>query len=85
MQITIDIPDNLPKNILQQHIHKFEEMLKQQVNILGTKISEKEEKYQQIMKIAKKCSSLETIDHRSSDEILGYNDSKNKTQSLNYF
>jgi len=49
-------PDNLSQAIIQQDIAELEDKLKQQA----------------IMQIARKCASLPTIDHRTADEILDY-------------
>jgi len=77
MQVTINIPDNLPQAAIQQQVHEFEEKLKQQAKrIAPLENKTKEQKYQAIMKIAKKCSSLPTLDHRSAEGILGYEQSE---------
>jgi DNA integrity scanning protein DisA with diadenylate cyclase activity len=77
MQVTINIPDNLPQAAIQQQVHEFEEKLKQQAKqITPIENNTKEQKYQAIMKIAKKCSSLPTLDPRSVDDILGYEQSE---------
>lgn len=68
MQIVINAPDNLPQAIIQQHIAELEDKLKQQANSLNHNANNKI-KIQAIMKIAKKCASLPTIDHRTADEI----------------
>ncbi len=72
MQITINVPDNLPQAIIQQHIAELEDKLKQQANCLTHTANNKTKKQQAIIQIAKKCASLPTIDHRTADEILGY-------------
>lgn len=74
MQVTINAPDNLPQDFIQQQITELEANLKQQANRLmaNTTNSAKE---QAIMQISKRCASLPELDHRSSDEILGYADS----------
>ena len=68
MQITINIPDNLPKAVVQQQISEFEEKLKHLTP------NPKEQKRQALMQLIKKCASLPTLDERSPDEILGYDD-----------
>ena len=73
MQITINAPDNLPQAFIQQQIKELEDRLKQQANRLI--ISNKEQKYQAIIKISKQCASLPVLDHRTPDEILGYDQS----------
>ncbi len=75
MQVTINIPENLPETVIQQQIAEFEEKLRKQAKQI-TPIKNKKQKYQAIMNIAKKCSSLPTLDHRSADEILGYEQSE---------
>ena len=66
MQITINIPDNLPPAIVQQQISEFEEKL----NRLTP--NPKEQKQQAMMQLIKKCASLPTLDERTPDEILGF-------------
>ena len=66
MQITINIPDNLPPAVVQQQITEFEEKLNRLVP------NAKEQKQQAMMQLIKKCASLPTLDERTSDEILGY-------------
>lgn len=66
MQVTINIPDNLPPAIIQQQINEFEAKL----NHLTS--SNKEQKQQAIMQLIKNCAGLPTIDQRTPDEILGY-------------
>ena len=66
MQITINIPDNLPPAIVQQQISEFEEKL----NRLTP--NPKEQKQQAMTQLIKKCASLPTLDQRTPDEILGY-------------
>jgi sulfur transfer protein SufE len=75
MQVTINIPENLPETVIQQQIAEFEEKLRKQAKQI-TPITNKKQKYQAIMNIAKKCSSLPTLDHRSADDILGYEQSE---------
>lgn len=74
MQITINIPDNLPQAVIQQHIAELEIKLKQQANRL-TSAKTKSKKLQTIMQISQKCANLPTLDHRSADEIVGYSES----------
>ena len=68
MQITINVPDNLPPAVVQQQISEFEEKL----NRLAP--NAKEQKQQAMMQLIKKCASLPTFDERTPDEILGYAD-----------
>jgi hypothetical protein len=68
MQITINIPDNLPSAIVQQELSEFEAKLNRLMQ------DNKTQKQQAIIQIIKNCASLPTIDHRSADEVLGYTD-----------
>jgi len=76
MQVTINIPENLPEAVIQQQITEFEEKLREQAKQITPIANNKKQKYQAIMNIAKKCSSLPTLDHRKADEILGYEKSE---------
>ena len=75
MQITINIPDNLPQAFIQQQIKELEVKLKQQANRLTTRTSDKIERYQAMKKISDEYASLPVLDPRSADEILGYDQS----------
>jgi len=77
MQITLDIPDNLPASIMQQYIAEFEKKVQQyqQNNRISLTEKEKAQKYEAITKIAKEYAKLPVFDNRSSDEILGYDKS----------
>ena len=73
MQITINIPDNLPQAIVEQQINEFEEKL---IRLTATTaVSNKSKKIQAIQQIMKRCQSLPVIDERTPDEILGYEQS----------
>lgn len=74
MQITINAPDNLPQAFIQQQIKELEDRLKQQANRLMSG-SNNNAKEQAIMQISKRCANLPELDHRCSDEILGYDHS----------
>ncbi len=74
MQITINAPDNLPQDFIQLQIRELEAKLKHQANRLMANTTNNA-KEQAIMQISKRCASLPELDHRSSDEILGYADS----------
>ena len=76
MQVTINIPENLPESVIQQQITEFEEKLREQAKLITPVANNKKQKYQAIMNIAKKCSCLPTLDHRTSNEILGYEKSE---------
>ena len=66
MQVTLNVPDNLPQAIIQQRIAEFEETL----NTLAP--NSKEQKKQAMMQLIKKCAALPTLDDRSPEEILGH-------------
>ena len=66
MQVTLNVPDNLPQAIIQQRIAEFEETL----NTLAP--TSKEQKKEAMMQLIKKCAALPTLDDRSPEEILGY-------------
>ena len=68
MQITINIPDNLPPVLVKQEISEFEAKLKRLTP------SKKAKKLHTIMQIIHNCASLPTIDPRTPDEILGYDE-----------
>lgn len=73
MQITINIPDNLPQAIVEQQINEFEEKL---IRLTATTVvNNKSKKFQAIQQIIKRCESLPVIDERTADEILGYEQS----------
>ena len=73
MQITINIPDNLPQAIVEQQINEFEEKL---IRLTATTaVSNKSKKIQAIQQIIKRCESFPVIDERTPDEILGYEQS----------
>lgn len=73
MQITINIPDNLPQAIVEQQINEFEEKL---IRLTATTaVNNKSEKLQAIQQIIRRCESLPVIDERTPDEILGYEQS----------
>jgi hypothetical protein len=71
MQITINIPDNLPPAIVQQQISEFKEKLSRLMSTAGNKAKNQ----QAILDIMRQCASLPTLDPRTADEILGYQDS----------
>jgi len=66
--------NNLPQAFIQQQIQELEEKLKQQANRLMASTNN-HAKELAIMQISKRCASLPELDHRSDDEILGYEDS----------
>ena len=68
MQITIDIPDNLPPAIVEQEVNEFEAKLKR------LKPIKKAKKLKAILQIINNCSHFPTIDPRTPDEILGYDE-----------
>ncbi len=76
MQVTINIPENLPQIVIQQEILEFEEKLKEQAKLAIPITKNKKQKYLAILSIARKCSSLPTLDRRTVNEILGYEQSE---------
>ncbi len=76
MQVTINIPESLSEAVVQQQVAEFEEKLREQAKKVTPIANNKKQKYQAIMNIAKKCSSLPTLDHQTADEILGYEKSE---------
>jgi len=72
MQITIDIPDNLPQALIDRQIKEFEEKL---ANLTATTINTKSQKLQAMLQIIKRCKSIPIIDPRTPDQILGYEQS----------
>ncbi len=78
MQLTINVPDNLPKIRITQRIKELEQSLQDEAAFFTTALTvkkAKQEKLAMLTKITQDCGSLPTLDDRSPDEILGYNDS----------
>lgn len=75
MQVTINIPDNLPPAIAQQQVKELEERLQQQAKNLAVRILDKTQRYQALKKISQDYARLPVLDPRSADEILGYDKS----------
>ena len=78
MQLTINVPDNLPKVRITQRIKELEQSLQDEANFFATALAAKkakQEKLAVLTKITQDCASLPTLDDRSADEILGYSDS----------
>jgi predicted component of type VI protein secretion system len=71
MQITINIPDNLPPAIIQQQLLEFEEKLNRLLLPANHKTSDR----QLIKNIINQAANLPTLDQRTANEILGYEDS----------
>ena len=72
MQITINIPNNLPPATVQQHIIEFEEKL----NRLLSSANHKTRDVQAIRNIINQSASLPILDSRTANEILGYESSE---------
>ncbi len=66
MQITINIPDNLPPANVKQEVSESEAKLKR------LKPIHKAKNQQTILQIIKTCAGLPTLDARTPGEILGY-------------
>ena len=77
MQITINIPDNLPTLIVQQYIQNIEAQMRLMAELANHKPAKKNKpsSFEQILQIATECANLPVLDSRSPDEILGYDDS----------
>lgn len=78
MQITINVPDNLPLSIVQQYINNVEQQMMLMAKLAGTteasnnNLKSKPASFEQTVKIATECANLPVLDARSPDEILGY-------------
>jgi hypothetical protein len=83
MQITIDIPDNLPAAIVQQYISTIQTQLRLiselSINQFASEPKKtpttKHTRFEKLLQIANECSALPVLDSRSADEILGYDNS----------
>lgn len=79
MQVTINIPEILPPAIIKQRIRELEECLQQEAKQFASasdhQAPKKSAKFLKLMAIAGDCAQLPTIDPRSADEILGYQQS----------
>ena len=80
MQITINVPDNLPPPIVQQYINTIEAQMRLIAELAVNKIANEPKKalkikpasFEKLLQIANECSALPVLDSRSADEILGY-------------
>ena len=78
MQITINVPDNLPLSIVQQYINNVEQQMRLMAKLAdateasSNNLKSKPVSFEQTVKIATECASLPVLDARSPDEILGY-------------
>jgi len=81
MQITINVPDNLPLSIVQQYINNVEQQMMLMAKLTGNteassnNLKAKPMSFEQAVKIAPECANLPVLDARSPDEILGYDNS----------
>jgi hypothetical protein len=83
MQITINVPDNLPPPIVQQYINTIEAQMRLIAELAVNKIANEPKKtlttkqvsFEQLLQIANECSALPVLGSRSADEILGYDNS----------
>jgi hypothetical protein len=78
MQLTINVPDNLPKIRITQRIKELEQSLQDEATFFTTALTikkAKQDKLAMLTKITHDCASLPTLDDRLPDEILGYSDS----------
>lgn len=78
MQLTINVPDNLPKARVTQRIKELEQSLQDEASFFASVLTAKktkQEKLALLTKISQECAALPTLDDRSADEILGYSNS----------
>lgn len=79
MQVTINIPEILPPAIIKQRIRELEACLQQEAKQFASasdqQAPKKPAKFLKLMAISGDCAQLPTIDPRSADEILGYQQS----------
>jgi len=81
MQITINVPDNLPLSIVQQYINNVEQQMMLMAKLTGNteassnNLKAKPMSFEQAVKIATECANLPVLDARSPDELLGYDNS----------
>ncbi len=78
MQLTINVPDNLPKARVTQRIKELEQSLQDEASFFASVLTTKkakQEKLALLTKISQECAALPTLDDRSADEILGYSNS----------
>jgi len=83
MQITLDIPDNLPSYVVQQYISTIETQMRLISELTFSKFASEPKKtlktknssFEKLLQIANECSALPVLDSRSADEILGYDNS----------
>jgi hypothetical protein len=83
MQITLNVPDNLPNHIVQQYISNIEAQMRLIAELAVNKIANEPKKtlttkqtsFEKLLQIANECSALPILDSRSADEILGYDNS----------
>jgi len=74
MQLTINVPDNLPKAVVTQRIKELEQNLQNEANFFTNALAAKQakqEKLAALTKISQECAALPTLDERPADEILG--------------
>ena len=78
MQITINVPDNLPLSIVRQYINNVEQQMRLMAKLAGAtdasnnNLKSKPVSFERAVKIATECANLPVLDARSPDEILGY-------------
>ena len=78
MQLTINVPDTLPKARVAQRIRELEQSLQDEASFMASVLptkQAKQEKLAVLIRIAQECAALPTLDNRSADEILGYSNS----------
>lgn len=72
MQITLDVPDNVPPALLQQYIDEFQNKLTQLFATTQPSVQPLNHRHRLLMDIIKRSAKLPRLDARSADEILGY-------------
>ena len=72
MQITLDVPDNVPPALLQQYIDEFQNKLKQMFVSTQSSVQPINHRHRVLMEIIQRSAKLPRLDTRSADEILGY-------------
>ena len=79
MQVTINVPETLPPAIMKLRIQEIEKSLQEEAIRLANAnnpLKQKSTKFLKIMSIANECAQLPSLDSRSADEILGYQQSE---------
>jgi hypothetical protein len=79
MQITINVPDNLPPPMVQQYISNIEAQMRLIAELASNKLSSEDKKktlktkpvsFELLLQIATECANLPVLDSHSADKIL---------------